>query len=254
MSLPRPLPTLLAAVVALACGDPSGTAAPDGSSGPKVVAPPREIRIGIGEELTLSSYVLPDEPADQRIVWATSDSTILVLLPGTFESAVALREGNAVLTARVGAGTVSFPVAVRTELTAIVIEDFHVVEDSYPGDSPSWGYAPKLRLRTSTTRPPSAIVRWEVVIPGVPGTWGCRSDVPLSSGDALQLFGEAYGDYAFQLPSLGVRAADEARASIRLRVLVRDTTVNVRAWGPVTPATRPPDYYGRLIAGLCLGA
>lgn len=251
----RLLTALLVAVVALACGDPSGNAGADGSLGPNVVAPPREIRIGIGEELALVSgaYVLSDEPADQRIVWTTSDSTIVVLLAGTFQSAVGLREGNASLTATGGAKSVSFPIVVRADATALVIEDFHVVEDSYPGDLPQWAYAPKLRLRPSTTRPAAAILGWEVVVPGIDERWGCRSNVTLSSASSFELFAEAYGDYAFQSGSNGKRATPGAPASIRVTLLVRDTTVYARAWGPIVPAVAPPAYDGRMIAGLCVG-
>jgi hypothetical protein len=239
------LPALLVAVV-LACADPSATLTPDGSSSKLPDA-----LIGIGEEVLLAYPY--DDPSGNGLRWTTSDSTIVALVAGTSPSAVGLREGNAVLTGTVGAVSLSMAVAVRTSATMLVIEDFHVVEDDGPpSGSGLWGYAPKLRLRPSTTRPPSAIAGWELMIPGVSGRWGCLSNVTLSSAAPFELFGEAYGDYAYQLPSVGKRATFGAPASIRVRVEPREgKVVHVRAWGPVVPAARAPSFAGPILANLC---
>jgi hypothetical protein len=251
------LSALLATVVAISCADPSGTQGPDDAgspTAPTIAISPQKALIGIGEELPISASIdaLPDlKPGETE--WTTSDSTIVALSTGAAPLAIGLREGDAVLTARFGGMSASIPVAVRADAAQIVIEDFHVLEDSYSSNPQIWEYMPKLRLRASTTRPAASIVGWELVIPGVSGTWGCRSNVSLSPDLAFELFGEAYGDYSYQLPSLGERAALDARASIRVRLLTsQGTTVFVRAWGPVVPKTSEPAYEGRIIPGLCV--
>ena len=252
---------VLAALALLSCGDPASLTGDGGASGAVVVVEPREALLGIENEITLAAEVRGVEGVytavidgirfSPNVVWTSSDPSIVALGSTTVPTAVGLREGKAELTASYGGFSTTIPVTVRQSANPLVIADFHVLE--VPQEASAWSYAPKLRLASATQRPATAILGWEVSIPGTSAIHGCRSNVTLSPGVQFELFGEAYGDYAYSFGLQTGRVPPDTRASIRVKVQTADGgTIVVRTSGAVVPATQPPAYDGAFTPQICL--
>ena len=257
MRTTSPILALLLAAGILSCRD--SIAPPYGLTGddtPVMIVTPSQPLLGIGDEVELAAAHVGSsgQRAVDGIEWSTSDSSIVALRPGrVFPWAIGVREGNALVTASRAGVRASVPVTVRGSASPIVIDDFHLVEDFYPTEPATWAYAPKLRLRVPEERPAEAILAWEVTMPGIDGTRGCRSNVALAPLMTLVMFNESYGDYAVQFGTGPVRMSPDALALIRVTVRAADgATIVVSARGPTVRSTSPPAYQGLLVAGVCL--
>jgi hypothetical protein len=185
------------------------------------------------------------------VVWKSSNPSIVALGGGAVATAVGLSEGSAEVTASYGGLSATIPVMVRASANPLVIADFHILEE--PLGSSAWAYAPKLRLASTSQRPATAILGWQITIPGTDAVHGCRSNVTLSPGVMFELFGEAYGDYAYSFGLLAGPVPPEVRAQVWIKVQTADGgIVVVRDSGAVVRATQPPAYYGAITPQLCL--
>lgn len=265
------MPITLALVAALAlvsCGD---LASPTGEvgyySGPDMVVEPREVLLGIGNEASLAAEVRGVEGiystlvgersggtgirSTPGVVWRSSNASIVAIGGGPTTTAVGLSEGKAELTASFGGLSATIPVTVRESANPLVIADFHLLEE--PQGTSAWSYAPKLRLASATQRPATAILGWEVSIPSTGSVHRCRSHVTLFPGVMFELFGEAYGDYAYSFSLPQGPVPPKVQPQIRIKVQTADGgIVVVRGSGAVVPVTQPPAYSGSITPQLCL--
>lgn len=244
--------------------DPPGTIKPVVIAG-YVITPDQQI-LRLGDQFTLRLVKVmsdgsripvatrldaPNDPTAPVVHWIASNPALIAL--GAFTGqAVAVGSGEVVVQARlndVAVASTSFTISPASDASsgALVINDFWVIEFTYPPPSAGdWNYAPQFRVSAKAGRTVT-VLRLEVSIPGLGKAppFSCGAQVGAASRD---LNGELYGDYSFSMGESGKRATGAATAIVTF-VDDAGVTGTVTVQGEIVQGTLP--VYGTFKPGAC---
>ena len=135
--------------------------------------------------------------------------------------------------------------------SAIVIDEFTVVEFQYPSAPGRWFYAPLVKVRETKLGMGAAIVAYDFIIPGLGSAPACNTYRPVGPGASLDLFREVYGDYGYTIDHGTVRATGQTATALISVVDGSSAPYLVTATGPIISGSLPTTYTGGTVNWAC---